>query len=490
MKKIYNSFINYFVDIIFILVIIFYFMNCTFYSQENPNYNCYFLIFIILSIYYSIYTISNKLLNNNEKKLKLFIFFGSILIYTFWNFIARTEPVSDYAVLINGAQELLKGNFSKLTFDPTNYFYFYNFQVGYTLYLSLIMKLFGTRIIFLKIIEILILSFSNLLVYLITSKIYSKKIGMISSIIYITLLFNIAGSSVINNQHISTLFVLLSVYILIKNDKKSSKVLSGILLAISYILRQSSIIFLIAYICIYIWKLFKNYFKDYKIQLLNVLLLIVSFFSFTKIYDFSLKELKVVPNSALDGNAKYFKFILGIQYLGITGSETTDALKTQVYYDLEKYNFDYKKYNNDSKKYLINKYKNNLSDIIYFNMNEKLYKFIGAPDNQINYANTLGISNFILNIINYYGYAQYILLILLSFISSIIIFKNKKKTNDEYIILFKIIFIGFFLVHIFIEAQTRYRYDQYLMLSIIAAPALERIICLIESQKSKFKKIK
>ena len=471
MKKLYNNFINYFIDIIFLIIILFYFINCTLYSQSNSNYNCYSLILIILFTYYFIFKISNKLLNKNEKYLKLFIFFGSILIYTIWNLIAKTQPISDYEVLINGAREVLKGNFSQLTFDPKNYFYFYNFQVGFTLYIALIMKLFGTKLIFLKIIEILILSLSNLLIYLIISKLYSKKIGMISSIIYSTLLFNIAGSSIINNQHSSMLFILLSIYFLIKNNK-SSKIICGIFVAIAYILRQSSIIFLIAYICIYIWKLLKNYFKNYKIQILNILLIIVSFFAFTKIYDYSLKTLKIVPNSALNGNAKYFKFILGIQYNGITGSVTTDALKTQIYYDLEKYDFNYDKYNEDSKKYLINKYTKNFKNTFNFILNNKLYTYTSFPDNQIGFANTKGLNNNTLNFVNYYGYAQYILIILLSLISTITTFKNN---NDENNILFKIIFIGFFLCHIFIEVQPRYRYDQYLILCILATPIFEKI---------------
>ena len=101
-----------------------------------------------------------------------------------------------------------------LSFDKTNYFYFYNFQTGFVMYLALVIKIFGSHLIFLKIFEILFMSLTNVFVYKIASKVYTKKIGIISSIIYSLLFFNIAGSSIINNQHFSTLLIILSIYFL------------------------------------------------------------------------------------------------------------------------------------------------------------------------------------------------------------------------------------------------------------------------------------
>ena len=50
---------------------------------------------------------------------------------------------------------LLIGTFNNLSFDKTNYFYFYNFQTGFVMYLALIMKLFGARLLSIKIVEML-----------------------------------------------------------------------------------------------------------------------------------------------------------------------------------------------------------------------------------------------------------------------------------------------------------------------------------------------
>ena len=474
-KNIYNFIVKYFIEFIFLIIMLYYFINCTLYSQDNPNYNVYFLMILIFIIYITLYKLIKKI-NIEEKWIKLSIVIGSIIIYFIWGFIARTQPISDYEVLINGAKSILNGTFTKLTFNPQNYFYFYNFQIGYTLYLALIMKLFGTSLLSLKIIEILVMSISNLLVYNIVSKIYDKNAALISTLLYSTLLFNIAGSSIINNQHISMLFILLGLYFLIKDEKKISKILSGIFLALSYIVRQSSVIFIIALVCYMIFKVFKNNFKEIKKPIINTCLILITFLSFISLYDFTLVSLKFVPNSAIKANAKYFKYVLGFQSIGITNIPTTTAEKTNVYYDLKEYNFDYDKYNEASKKYIINKYSNETRKV-YTNIKNKMIAFTSQPDNQIGYATVdREIISGGVKLIKYYGYAQYIFIIILTSISVIFYFKNKNKCFNDYDVLMKIIFIGYFICHIFIEVQTRYRYDQYVILCILSGPILYKII--------------
>ena len=41
-----------------------------------------------------------------------------------WGIFAKTPPISDYEVLINGAKSMARGEFPTLAFDKTNYFYF------------------------------------------------------------------------------------------------------------------------------------------------------------------------------------------------------------------------------------------------------------------------------------------------------------------------------------------------------------------------------
>lgn len=375
-----------------------------------------------------------------------------------------------------------------LSFDKTNYFYFYNFQTGFVMYLALVIKIFGSHLIFLKIFEILFMSLTNVFVYKIASKVYTKKIGIISSIIYSLLFFNIAGSSIINNQHFSTLLVILSIYFFIK-DKCFYYVLSGILVGIANIIRPSSIIILISFCLFLLWKLLINNFKTWKTFLIGFLLIILSAFSTMKIFDYSLLNLNVVPTSTLSSNAKYFKFVLGIHGNGIYNIPTETAEKTQVYFDLQKLNFDYELYNNECKNFIVNKFTQNTKET-FGHIKNKMLVFCGEEDNQIGFSGNKVQNSKSYIFIKYYGYVQYFLLIVFSLLTVIINVKESKFYNTknnlyQTQILFEIVFILYFCAHLLIAVQPRYRYDQYLMLAFIASPSIYLLFSIISSKYNK-----
>ena len=375
-----------------------------------------------------------------------------------------------------------------LSFDKTNYFYFYNFQTGFVMYLALVIKIFGSHLIFLKIFEILFMSLTNVFVYKIASKVYTKKIGIISSIIYSLLFFNIAGSSIINNQHFSTLLIILSIYFFIK-DKWFYYILSGTLVGIANIIRPSSIIILIAFCGFLLWKLLINNFKNWKVFLLGFLLIALSTFSTMKIFDYTLLNLNIVPTSTLSSNAKYFKFVLGIHGNGIYNIPTETAEKTQVYFDLQKLNFDYELYNNECKNFIVNKFTQNTKET-FGHIKNKMLVFCGEEDNQIGFSGNKVQNSKSYIFIKYYGYVQYFLLIVFSLLTVIINVKESKFYNTknnlyQTQILFEIVFILYFCAHLLIEVQPRYRYDQYLMLAFIASPSIYLLFSTISSKYNK-----
>ena len=479
------KFLKYTIEFVFFIILIYYLCNCSLYQYKNSEFKVSGLLLLSLILfYYLFYKIFKKIESKSPIAYKISLFIVSLLLYTFWGVYAKTSQISDYEVLINGAKQMLEGAFNNLSFDKTNYFYFYNFQTGFVTYLFLLMKIFGKSLFSLKIIEILVMSLTNTLIYDIASKVYSRKVGIISSIIYTLLLFNISGSSVINNQHISTFFVVLSLYFFIKN-KWYFNILSGILLAISYILRPSSIIIILG-ICIFIiWKLLINNFKNWKSLIVSLLLFIFSILIIIKIFDYIMIHTNTVPNSAVNGNVTTFKFVLGIQSCGIYGIPTENAERTQVYFDLEHLNFDYDLYNYNCKKYVLDKYINDTKNTIK-SISNKMIPFCGGPDNQIYFAWQNVKDDNLCTIIYYYGYAQYILLIVLNICSSVFFISKMKRTDKNQDIkqiynLFKIIFILYFISHIFIEVQPRYRYDQYLMLSLISSPFLSILFTYLDN---------
>lgn len=468
-----KKFLMSIIEIVFLLCIVLYFVYCHIYQFENPSYKVVGLIpIVILFIYFCIYKLGGKF-EKNDKLYMVLLFTFSIVVYAIWGFLANSPAVSDYEVLINGAKEMGCGNFSALSFDKSNYFYFYNFQTGYVVYLALVMKVFGQRLIALKLVEIFIMALTNVLVYKIATNVYSKKAGMVASVVYASLLFNIAGSSIINNQHISMLFVCISILLFMKK-RWYMYGLSGVLFGVSIILRPSAIIFPLACVCFLVWKLLIEKFNDWKEYIFAIILILVSMSLCTKVFDFTMVKAKMVPVSAIDSNAKYFKFVLGLNGNGVYNVPTKDAEHTQVYYDLEKLGFDYDEYNNQCMRKIADICVNNPKDVLEF-ISKKLVSFCGSADNQIEFAGENINDGKISILFNYYGYVQYILLLFLSFvITGISIFKNNKiqydAKNSNYDKLFKIVFVAFLAAHIFIEVQSRYRYDQYLMLCLISSP--------------------
>lgn len=486
-----NKLLKNLIEVVFFIALLIYFIYINVFQYINPSFKTTFIACLfVLFVYFIIFKILNKIEIKSAKLFKFMLFFISIIIYGIWGVYAKTPLVSDYEVLYNGAKEMVNGTFSNLSFNKTNYFYFYNFQAGFVTYLAMIIKIFGTRLFFLKLCEILIMSITNVLIYDVTSKIYNRRISVIASLTYTLLLFNISGSSVINNQHISMLFCILSILLFMKK-KWYYYILSGICIAIANILRPSSIIFIIAFVIFMFWSLLVNRFKNYKKELLAILIFIITIFGVLKIYDLGMKKADVVPNSAINGNATYFKFLLGMQGSGLYNIPTENAEKTQVYFDLEKLNFDYDLYNDMCKERIIELCKNN-PKVVFEYIDKKMLGFCGGFDNQIEFAYENIKDTNAVNTFMYYGYVQYEILIVLNIVASFIYFikiNREDNQNNNYEKLLKIIFILFWGSYIFIETQTRYRYDQYMILAILVAPCLDYIFQKFERLIDKGKKM-
>ncbi len=460
MKKCWNFIINHVIDIIFIILIFYYLFACSYYMHFDPSYKCIAVIPIILIIYFVLFNYLLKIQNKNEKKLKLIIVLFSLGIYIIWELFNNTPQLSDYKVLWDAAGDFANGTFSKMTFIKNNYFYVWNHQIGYVVLLGSIVKVIGHHLLLVKIVEFLMLAFSNLFVYNIAKKIVSPKVGLMSTIIYTTLLFNIGGAGILNNQHMAVFFMLWGINILLNKKSVLRCIVCSVFFAIAFIARPTAIIFFIALVAYLIWKfLIDINLKNFKKISIGLLLVVLPFIITLKTYDYILINTKMVPDSALKTHCSYFKFILGVQWQNMHGESPWD--------DLDYYNFDYEKYNIAAKNYVTSKYKNHFTTEVLPFWYEKMIRFSGYPDSQIDFAG-INEKSIVGNMIKYYGYAEY-LLCLMAILGSLIILKTKKYDKLTF---FKILFIGFFFAHILVEVQPRYRFEQYTAIAILASPLL------------------
>lgn len=182
------------------------------------------LIFTIIIVYAAL-----KLNRYSSKAYILVLVFMSFTMYFLWNIYASTEPISDYKVIFQGAERIINGSFREESFNKSSYFYFYNYQIGYTSYIALIMEIFGNKLLWFKLFDWFYMTLTSIILYKLINKISTKDAAAVGSIFYALYIPNIIGSSVVNNQHISTLFLCLALYFIIRAERLYDVALSGVI---------------------------------------------------------------------------------------------------------------------------------------------------------------------------------------------------------------------------------------------------------------------
>jgi len=104
------------------------------------------LFALIMLIFFAALTIFAIKISTKKFLIYIFVPLISIVACLLWGLYAKTVPTSDYGTLFNGAVKIVTGTF-KDGFDKTNYFYFYNYQIGYATYLAAVMFFFAQKLI-------------------------------------------------------------------------------------------------------------------------------------------------------------------------------------------------------------------------------------------------------------------------------------------------------------------------------------------------------
>lgn len=392
----------------------------------------------------------------------------SAAAYTAWNLYALTVPVSDYKVIFQGASKIINGTFSGESFNKTSYFYFYNYQIGYTAYIALIMKIFGQNILYFKILEGLYMILTSIMVYKIVNKISTRDAAALAALYYALYIPNIMGSSIINNQHISTLMLCICLYFIVKDKKSYDAALGGIMLGFTQVFRPIAIIIIIAVFMVYAYNMIKN--KKYTSYFKKFAVFIIAYMIVVKSFDAALVNLNISPGPISKSNAKYFKFVLGLKGGGLYNIPDKNAEKTKVYFDLKTLNFNYDKYNEECIKFIKASLKDYKNTLLY--IKNKMTIFMGSSDNQYYFALSQDKINNNIYYLVHLGNVQYMFLLVCALIALLIKLKNPKDNID----IFSILIIGFVLVHIFIEVQPRYRYEIYVFLAVLTSQFLEKVM--------------
>lgn len=382
-----------------------------------------------------------------KHKFILILFSISFILRLIYISIVKTPIVSDFKMMYDASNELLSGtnNYTK-----NAYFIMWGYQTGHVFYQYILLKLFNS-VLFLKLINCLITSFTTMFIYLISLKSTSNKTAKIISVLYALFPFPLLLNSVLTNQHLPLLLILISVYVLLNiNYKKKyifKSILIGILLGLSNILRSEGIVLIIS---IFIFYVFLSKKESFKKLLLSFLIIVLSYLCITKGASYLFIRTNISKNGLSNQNT-YWKFVCGLNY----ESSGVYTEKDASIYSLDK---------DKAKEETFNRIKKVNKLPILFIKKTKILWFNSDLSWSIGHINNRTIYK-VLNTIN----QLFIIAILILFIIGL---KKILLFDKTYILCFVILLI-YTGIYMFIEVMPRYAYSLQPYIFILASYGLD-----------------
>ncbi|PNQ85054.1 ArnT family glycosyltransferase [Paenibacillus polymyxa] len=413
-----------------------FYKNFYIYGFSNILLFCSGIIISFLMIY--------KLLNFFSQRefiivLLMFCFFLRVT----WILSFKTPLESDFKIMFEGALQAATGDFR---FTELPYFLSYPYQLGYTLYQSLVIQVFGQTAFVIKLLNVVYSCGTALMIYLIVSILFNEKAGRIGGMIYAINIPNIVLSSVLTNQHLASFVFYLSFYLIISNysKKRYSGIVIGSLLSLGNIIRPVGPVLLIAIILYY---LISKILKKENFSIRNTLCILSSYFIIHAILSYAL-ILSGVTNYSLENRDPLWKFVTGLN------AETVGMYSSSDSELLGKYSLGNVR-NEKSLEVIKERLLNNHHLFLLFS---KKYSLMWGEEDtalywSLNQLNEKKVNLILSNIDRIIYMSSFVFAI----IASIFIILRKNIKLD--IMLVQFFVIGYILIHLIIEVQTRYRYE-------------------------------
>jgi hypothetical protein len=408
------------------------------------------IVFSTLLIALFSYLVNRFLSTRSFFILLLAVGFGMRII---WIMVEKTEPMSDFAVMYRSALKAVNGDF---TFLSSPYYSSWVYQLGFTYYEALLIKLFGNHLFILKLFNVFFSMGASVLVYMIARKGLNEFSARVAALLYTFYIPNVLYCSVLTNQYISTFMFYLGIYFLVGKglSNKYSWLWIGLAIGMGNIMRPLGSFFLLGIgVFVFIYRILpfrKNESIYFTKRLVGVLLV---YFVFQQLVSFSFIQtgLSVKP---LSNQEPYWKFTLGLNAHSNGAWNAADQRYVSQ--------FKVGQARNQAEKSLIKERLNHKKRIIHL-FGNKFIAFWGKPDAGV-YWSMRGLKQPVLQLsIVIYERLMYMVSCLLV-IGTILLFKKENQLAP----LLYILVAGYAAIHMVIEIQTRYRFDILPVLFLLA----------------------
>ncbi|WNR43990.1 glycosyltransferase family 39 protein [Paenibacillus roseipurpureus] len=390
----------------------------------------------------------------SELHLVIFAVTAATICYLILNLSYNTLPVSDYKDIWTGANEMAAGTFTG-GHDPSNYFYYYNWQVGIAAFESIIIRIFGSHFWVLKILNIIILNLISWGIYRIAKKKTGREAACITYMITIFYLPYLLSVPQFSNQHL-TLLLLLVAFHWIEKNKFAFSALTGLLLAVLNILRPVAIVVVLTILCYWLYVFFRD--RAFKKWILHSALLALTFFIAVSGFDKLFVKIDYADAPVSQPKMPYFKYVKGLG-----GDQGFDKLA--------KLSYDYETFNQIQKEQLNSLITEQPVSTVIFVIN-KMCRYWGLFDYQFEHTFNHDPDYYYqypVKALYMISWFQYMLCILLALIG----FRLWKQKHDMDV--YVIFFIGYNLVYLLIEAFSSYRFIVYPFIIIMSGYAIHEL---------------
>lgn len=396
----------------------------------------------------------------SKHKIVIFLFLFAFVIRIVVILWIDTPVISDFKAMLDASKELVNGTDA---YKSMPYFICWGYQMGHVIYQAILLNIINS-ITFLKIVNAIATSFTVVMIYLIGKELSTTKAAIIISIIYSIFLFPLLLNTVLTNQLLPMLLILIAIYLWMKKKKENKlmPVIIGILLGISNMLRSETIVIIIAFVLYTIFLMIKK--ENRKALIINLCLIIISYFTLTTATSFALKATDISP-SGLENKNSSWKFFEGLN-IETRGQYSED--------DAIKYSYDKKKTTKELKKRIQEEWQQypllfaKKTKILW--LNSDLSWSLGHIENQEDLKLYEGINQIFIYFF-----------VIMSLLSTITLFKKTYK--KEQILILLILFI-YFAVYLFIEVMPRYAYSIQIFEALLATITLGYIL-----EKKKISKV-
>jgi len=185
-----------------------------------------------------------------------------------WALWMDTPPISDFEVMHTAAVQAAGGDFA---FALSEYFVRWNYQLGFTFYQALVVKLFGNSLLVLELLNGLFSLATAYVVYGISRTLFGEKAGRLAGALYAVYAPPIVMGSVLTNQNLSTFLLTLGVYFAVAPAWDSSRLRwlgVGICFGLGHLIRPLGSFYLVCYLLFVVLSLFLQSYRENKKRIL------------------------------------------------------------------------------------------------------------------------------------------------------------------------------------------------------------------------------